>query len=153
MSNLSITRGIVNNDHKGITGVGTIYWMEIIIGDERHYHEWGLLEEIRGTFSPEKITAPYKEEARRIQREQNETESRQKQEHMAKRKAESTVTPEIKALITEVCSGETKMVEDFKSGNAKSLNALVGRVIGKAKSKGLAPDAFSISIHITDHLR
>jgi hypothetical protein len=46
----SVSTGILDNDPKGKTGVGTVHWMEVVIR-----YEWGLLEELDGTFNPDEV--------------------------------------------------------------------------------------------------
>ena len=45
-----IFSGIVDNDHKGETGRGTIHWVEVTENGQTTRYEYGLLEVLSGKF-------------------------------------------------------------------------------------------------------
>jgi hypothetical protein len=152
MSNLSITTGVVDSDHKGTTGRGTIFWMEILFGEERHYYEWGLLEELNGSFKPDEITKPFKVWAREQQKIQDDSERKTKEDALSKRKSEVSLPGSVIQVINQIVGDNPDIVNQFKSGNVKALNSLVGKVIAITKKNGIACDAFSISTYVTGQL-
>lgn len=144
-----IRYGILDNDPKGKSGRGTVFWMEVIVDDQIKRYEWGLLEELRGEFSPEAAMKPARDEAARQATAAAEFKAAEKQAAQEERVAAIKSSPVLDEIIEFVVTSEPKSVAEFKSGKDKALNALVGKVIGQIKAKKLTAentaDAFAIN--------
>lgn len=144
--NLYIARGILDNDAKGTTGVGTVFWLKIFVDNQLQLSKtWGLLDELNGQINPNDFTSPYHELHRRHLAELAAKEEAEKKTALQARQSAVRVDVELDNLINDVITGDPKAVEQFKSGKDKALNALVGKVICELKKQGQSPDAFAIT--------
>lgn len=144
--NLVIAHGVVDNDPKGTTGVGTIFWLEIRVDAEvKERHEYGLLEQLDGRFNVAAITKPYIVARDIALEEQAAKEAEEKRAEKEARAASVKIDDTLQQLIDEVIAGDPKAVEQFKAGKEKALNALVGKVIGELKKQGQEANAFAIT--------
>jgi Asp-tRNA(Asn)/Glu-tRNA(Gln) amidotransferase B subunit len=142
----SITTGILDNDPKGLTGRGTLFYMTVSLGDKTvEYHEWGLLNELAGKFSPALISKTYRDLNRKADLEDSEREAKQKQKAQEDRAAAVKDDPALLTLIDEATSSETKAIAEYLSGKEKALNAVVGKIIGLCKKQSIQADAFKIT--------
>lgn len=140
----SAIQGIKDNDAKGETGRGTLFFLRIEHGDQVTEHEWGLLDELAGRFDPAAVLKPYRELQVKAEAEAAAREADRKVEQLKAREATVKEDPILMVIIDEVLSDGAKAVEEFKAGKEKALNSLIGKVIGAAKGKGFQPDAFTV---------
>lgn len=150
----SFTTGILDNDPKGETGIGTIFYMDINLGGHITRHTWGLLEELSGKVRPRDWVQPYIDAQNKIRAELEAQAAVQKEAAMKAREDSVVEDPAVVAIIKDVIAAETKTVEQYKSGKEKALNALVGKVIGQIKQRNLsyADGAFGISKLLVKHI-
>lgn len=142
----SITTGVLDNDPKGLTGRGTVFWMVIErAGKLIEAHEWGLLDQIAGLFKPNEITKKYKELNLELDRKEAEKEAAWKALEATRRALQVKEDPQLLALIDETISSETKAITEYLSGKEKALNAVVGKIIGLCKKQSVQADAFKIT--------
>lgn len=142
----SITTGVLDNDPKGLTGRGTLFYMTVSLGDKTfEYHEWGLLNELAGKFSPASISKTYRDLNRKADLEDSEREAKQKQKAQEDRAAAVKDDPALLALIEQVITVETKAISQYREGKEKALNAVVGKIIGLCKQQSIEADAFKIT--------
>ena len=144
--NLYIVRGILDNDPKGTTGVGTIFWLKIFVDNELQlFKSWGLLQELNGEVNPNDFITPYHATYKQHLVELAAKEEAEKNAALEARKASIQIDPALDALINEAIASDPKAVQQFKAGKEKALNALVGKVIGQLKKQDQSPDAFAIT--------
>jgi len=144
MTQISIVRGIKDNDPKGTTGRGTLHYMRIQRGDQVEEHIWGLLDELEGRFDPQAILRPLLEERSRAAAEAAAREEQRKAEQLKARAAAVQEDPALASIIDQVLATGSKAVEEFRAGKEKALNALVGQVLGLSKARNLQTDAFAV---------
>lgn len=144
--NLSILTGIEDNDPKGKTGVGTVYWTEVSVnGEVKERVTYGLLDLIQKRFDFDAFVKPFKDEFAKFQKEQADKEAAAKKAEREARTASVKADDLLEKLIAEVIATETKAVAEYKGGKEKALNAMTGKVIGQMKKAGREPDAFAIT--------
>lgn len=148
--NLSILHGIVDNDPKGSSGRGTIHYMKISVdGALKEYVEWGLLEELNGTFDPESMTKKYTDAYKAFLDEQANREREEKKAALETRTASIKIDDALNKIMDDVIASETKAVAEYKAGKEKALNSLVGKVIGQIRKNKLSVEADAFGITTT----
>lgn len=150
-----ISHGIVDNDNDGKTGVGTIFWMKVTVGDKTTHYEYSLLDWLSGKFDKEGIIKPAREEAARLAKEQLDKDIAEKKAALSDRQAAVSISPALDTIVTSVIANNSKVVEQYKSGKEKALNSLVGMVIAEAKKQSLSVDggAFAITTLLKQKLQ
>lgn len=78
MSFVSVLTGIVDNDHKGETGIGTIHFVEVTMNGETTRKTWGLLDALQGRFNLNNYLAPYRETNKQAAEEARLKEQKEK---------------------------------------------------------------------------
>lgn len=140
-------RGVLDNDPKGLTGVGTIFYVDITVDGVTERHTWGLLDEIAGRFDVNKVLASVvqalKDEEARTEKDKADAKKAIKDA----REAGVRIDPDLRIIIDHVLQEDQKAVTEFKGGKEKALNSLVGKVIGQIKKQKLSldTDAFTIN--------
>ena len=133
----SLCTGILDNDHEGKTGRGTIFYLEITRGLEIiERHEYGLLEVVEGRFDRNAITEKY-----RMANKAAEVETRAKTDAKAVAEKQSRMDsladdPKLLALVKEAVEANPKVVEQIQAGKEKAGNTLVGWVMTASKAEG-----------------
>lgn len=123
--------GVVDNDHKGESGVGTIFCLKIFNEDVLEAkHEYGLLDLINNKFDPIEVKKPYQK--------LNELEEREiKAKAVSLPPLKKIITnPDGLAIIESIVSTNTKAIVEIKAGKEKALNNLVGKILAAAKQAG-----------------
>lgn len=143
---LLIKRSVVDNDPKGETGVGTIFRLEICAnGVLVLQRDYGLIEYLDGRFKLDEVTKPYIEahllQLQKLELAEAEAKKAQKQARIASVKVDDA----LEKLIDTVLADDVRVVEQYRSGKEKALNALVGKVIVQLKKQGQEADAFAIT--------
>jgi len=141
--------GVLDNDAKGTTGVGTIFFVDVTLDGIKTRHTWGLVEQIQGKFDLDAVVAPVRERLKAAASAQKAAEEQAKKEKMEQREASVVVDDVLASLVKTVLndSGSAKAISEYKSGKEKALNALVGSVIKQIRTQKLnvSFDAFTIN--------
>lgn len=133
---ISITTGIIDIDAKGQNGRGTVYSMTVDAGDGKPVtYEYGLLEILNGSFNREAILAPLKKKADEIRAARESDEKTKKASALQDRVAAVGDDPTLIAIIKEILPAHGKAVAQFKVGNEKAINAIVGAIMKKHGQK------------------
>lgn len=154
----SIVRGVVDNDHKGNTSRGTIFYMEISESKRSAAntyettiiarYEWGLIEELAGKFDPAAVAAPYYADNKLEADETNDAIKDAKKTEKQSRVDNVKADPKLIELINRVIADHPKVLAQFRAGKDRASNALVGVIISEMKAtKELeCPNAAAIAI-------
>jgi len=143
---IDITSGTLDNDPKGESGRGTKFWMEIKVDGEVKRYEYFLKDLLDGTFNKAEILNPFVKLLNEKQKEINEKLEKDKKETLSKRADSVKVPNELGEIIRDVLNSSTKIIEQYKNGNDKVLNSLVGMVLSRAKKMNFDIDAFVVNV-------
>lgn len=133
----NLRTGVLDNDHEGKTGRGTIFYLEITRGLEIiERHEYGLLEVVDGRFDRNAITEKYREADKAA-----EAEIRAKADAKAIAEKQSRMDslpndPKLLALVKEAVEANPGIIKQIHAGRDKASNTLVGWVMNKVKDEG-----------------
>lgn len=127
---------VTSNDPKGELG-GTQYNLSISKNNELiESHDYSIMDVIIGKFNPEEIKSKYiqlnKEIADQRDNARNSAVTKMKQQQLADKM--SKVNVELHAVIDAVIASNGALVDQYKNGNDKVLNALVGQTMKKLKA-------------------
>ncbi len=107
--------------------------------------EWFEYEEFDGSFDKRALMEPYLAHNREQEAIEKAADTEAKKTAKAEREASVERDPALVAIIDEVIAQNPKVIQEFKSGKDKALNALVGQIIGATKKQQLTADAFTIN--------
>lgn len=132
----SIITKITDNDPKGLLG-GTQYQLTISKGDEVvESHIYSIMDVIIADFNPSAIIQKYvdmnKEIADQRDNARDSAVTKMKQQQLADKM--SKVNVELHAVIDAVIASNGALVDQYKNGNDKVLNAMVGQTMKKLKA-------------------
>lgn len=152
----SIRHYVIDNDHNGKTGRGSLFGLDVMVNGVTTTHKWFLLDSIEGKINIKKLTD---EASKLIAAEQQEREAatqQQKQSELKAREAKVVVSDALSTVVAQVIGdvSYTKSIKEFKGGKEKALNSLVGGVIKLIREQQLniAADAFAINIALKQAL-
>ncbi len=57
---LHIVHGVLDNDPKGTTGKGTIFYVDVTVNGVTERIEWGLLDQVQKKFNLDEALKPYR---------------------------------------------------------------------------------------------
>lgn len=147
-----INHYIIDNDPKGSNGRGTVFGMTITVKigetEEVHEFEYSMLDCARKIFNPEAVRKPFIDRQRAYEKALEDEDRVRKQAAKETRAANVTIDSRLEGIIKDVVEAEAKAMLEYQNGNAKALNAVVGKVMAAAKSKSMAVDAFSIMTYL-----
>ena len=144
-----IHQGILDNDHKGESGRGTLFYLDVTVGGKTTHYEYRLLDWLEGKFDRETVLRPAREENARLIKEQDAKDKIAKKEEFEQRHAKVLISPALDTIIDTVIIRNSKAVSEYQSGKDKALNSLVGMVIKETKNRF---DAFSITTALKNKL-
>lgn len=164
---ISIKTGIADYDMygtTGTTGIGTIHYAEILIKhpddeNENIYFTWGLIEEINSRKGS-KLLKPYLDRLKRemmdlelIDQLTLKLEKDKKSDEKKEKLTNSLCSEEVISLIEEMILNNAVIINQYRGGNEKAINSLIGQVIKISKSKNYEFDPVSITSEFNKKLR
>ena len=131
-----ITSRVIDNDVNGTTGIGTIYEITVSNKDATHTVTYGLLDIINCKFD---LAAYIKEH--------HQVEVDVPKERVIR--SAKSVHAEIDAFVVSLLLTNATVVAQYKNGNVKSINSLIGQVMKKYPNV----DALGVRNYIVDKMK
>lgn len=127
---------IVEQDAKGEIGSGTQYQLDITKGDELiETHQYSIMDIVTGKFDSEIIKFKYTS----LNNDIFESKTKEREQQIKAKKEEqmnskmSSVDNMLIAVIDDVIASNERLVDQYRNGNDKVLNALVGQTMKNYK--------------------
>lgn len=126
---------VIDNDPKGLLG-GTQYNLSIDLNNNAiESHDYSIMDIVIGKFNPDLIKNKYiklnKELADRRDKDLIESIKKAKDESLSNKM--SNINHQLIAAIDDVIASNGALVDQYRNGNTKVLNALVGQTMKKHK--------------------
>lgn len=154
----TINTRILDNDHKGESGRGTKYQLEISVksgADQYHEtHDYFLKDLIEGSINLDQIKRPFKEQQRQFDDQQAQQSKQIKDNEAQERKDSVKSTPELDQLLDEAISANSRACLEYKDGKEKSINVIIGYVMKEIKKRNIKVNdaAFVVSTLLAEKL-
>lgn len=151
----SLLWGVLDNDPKGKSGRGTLFYAKGTVNHIAFYAEWGLLDEINRTADYlywTSIREDYLSHCAGILCTETQRLKQEKQDKLNARLDAVSVSKNTLTIIEQVLSTSDDLISQYKEGKEKALNSLIGKVIKQVKSAGISEEVFNISQTIKQKL-
>ena len=144
--------GVKDNDPKGITGRGTLFYALVRENGSTIEQEylWSIMDEVQETepyLKIKKLRAQYLEDKIAIA-EQHETDIKAAKDAEDRLRLQVKPSPEILDIISRSLVDNKALVEKAKAGHGKTINALMGRTLMMLREANLNIDPMVLTHHL-----
>jgi hypothetical protein len=144
----SLIYGVLDNDPKGLTGCGTIYYAKGLLAHKEVDIQWSLLDGIDKTPAYQawdSFKTAYVNKCHSILKEEKARLKAEKEQKLNDRLDNVSVSDKTLAIIKATIQHEVELVNQYKQGKDKALNSLIGRIIKQVKSENISEEVFNIT--------
>lgn len=144
----SLIYGILDNDPKGFTGCGTIYYAKGLLAHKEVSIQWSLLDEVHNTSAYQAwcdFKTTYVNKCQSILKEEKARLKAEKEQKLNDRLENVSVSDRTLVIIKSTIQQEVELVNQYKQGKDKALNSLIGKIIKQVKSEGISEEVFNIT--------
>jgi Asp-tRNA(Asn)/Glu-tRNA(Gln) amidotransferase B subunit len=142
-----------NNGSEDNCHLGTQFYLEAKIDGIDYYKEWSIFDEINKTdlykevcsIRSSYLIAKDKTEKDLVLKNQVDKENKLKEREQSASISETSLQ-----ILKETMLEHSSLVSQFKQGNEKALNSLVGKTLGNLKKQNIKEDPFNINIVLKD---
>ena len=144
-----------NNGDKDNCHKGTQYYLKANIDTQEYYKEWSIFDEIDNTDIFKEVC----EIKQRYLSAKLDTDKdiiakiqENKENEFQRKKNKASLSDDSLQILNETVIEHTKLVDQFKQGNDKAFNSLVGKALGNLKKQNIKEDPFDVSIILKEIL-
>ena len=146
--------GILKNNGKGDDcHLGTQFYLKANIDGVDYYKEWSIFDEINKTDLYKEvcsIKSNYLKAKDKYEKELLLKSQVNKENKLKEREQAATISETSLQILKETMLEHSSLVSQFKEGNEKALNSLVGKTLGNLKKQNIKEDPFDINIILKD---
>ena len=146
--------GIIrNNGDKDNCHKGTEFYLKSYINGVYYYKEWSIFDELDNTNLFKEvceIKANYKIAQTNLEKELLLRSQVSKENKLKEREDAASISEASLQILKETMLEYSKLVDQYKQGNDKALNSLVGKALGNLKKQNIKEDPFNINIVLKD---
>ena len=144
---------LANNGSKDDCHLGTQFYLKTSIDGIDYYREWSVLDEINKTDLYKEvcnIKSNYLIAKDKLEKELALKNQVDKENKLKEREQSATISEISLQILKETMLEHSSLVSQFKEGNEKALNSLVGKTLGNLKKQNIKEDPFDINIILKD---
>lgn len=142
-----------NNGDKDNCHKGTEFYLEAKIDSTDYYREWSVFDEINNTEIYKEICnikQKYLIAKSNLEKELLLKGQADKENKLQERKQAVSISETSLQILKQTMQEHSALIDQFKQGNEKAINSLVGKVLGNLKKTNIKEDPFNISIILKD---
>lgn len=143
----SLLFGVLDNDPKGLTGVGTIFYAKGLLNHEQIELTWSLIDEINNSLSFKdwcNFRNEYLQKCDQFFTEESDRIKDEKAQKLNERLNSVSVSDRVLEIIKTTIEQEQVLIQQYKEGKEKPFNSVVGKIIKQTKSEGISEEVFNI---------
>lgn len=142
-----------NNGDKDNCHKGTEFYLEAKIDNIDYYKEWSIFDEINNTEIYKEVCTikeKYLIAKANLEKELSLKSQVDKENKLQERKQSASLSEMSLQILKETMLEHSSLVSQFKQGNEKALNSLVGKTLSNLKKQNIKEDPFNINIVLKD---